>query len=85
MIKVGGVDGGHHAVPRRHKNFVHRCFLCSSFDDGGAEPVHQDQPSAGLGAAVCGRCHGNYLSTSHHYGHAQPVCVVQAAAEGQRA
>lgn len=73
------------AAAAQKLRFVHRCFLCSSFDDGGAEPLHQDKPSAGLGAAVCRRRHGNYLSTSHHYGHAQPVCVVQAEAEGQRA
>lgn len=41
VIKVRGGDGARGGTAQKLR-FVHGCFLCSSFDDGGAEPLHQD-------------------------------------------
>ena len=49
--------------------------------DGGAESLHQDQPSAGCRAALCGRCHGHRPPVVPHRGAAGTVCLAPEAAE----
>lgn len=63
-------------------------FLCvlSRLDDGGAEPVHQDQPGAGVGAAVGRRRAGHRLPAAAHHGHAGSggLVPVPVLAAGER-
>lgn len=58
--------------------------LLSGPDDGGVEPLHQDQSSSGLGAPVGRRRAGHHLPAAAHHGHAQPGGVVPLPAAGER-
>lgn len=53
-----------------------RVVLLSGPDDGGTEPLHQDQSSSGLRAPVGRRRPGHHLPAAAHHGHAQSGGVV---------
>lgn len=58
--------------------------LLSGPDDGGTEPLHQDQPSACLRAPVGWRRPGHHLLAAAHHGHAQSGGVVPLPAARER-
>lgn len=60
-------------------------WTCSLFlsrsDDGGAEPLHEDQPGAGVRAPVDQHRPGHHLPAAAHRDHARPGGLVPLPAE----
>lgn len=60
------------------------CVLLSGLNDGGAEPLHQDEPSSGIAAAVDGRCPGHRLPAADDHGHARSGGLVPLSTTRER-
>lgn len=58
--------------------------LLSGSDDGGTEPLHQDQPGSGFRAPVSRRRPGHHLPAAAHRGHARPGGLVPLSTERER-
>lgn len=56
----------------------------SRSDDGGAEPLHQDQPGAGVRAPIGRRRPRDRLPAAAHHGHAGSGGLVPIQAERER-